>query len=227
MSIFSPTRRLKKSTWGASEMEETVIRAEPWEARPRLAELGTSREQLMNVVDIAIGAANVATGLHCTNAGGTFAYQNGVFGLRSEHIGGGWEVDRSEGVEGIIRYDGRVRILFSNVDICCLPSILPKPRSKKGAGSERVCQDNLFASLPHMAPKLHDDSNVETFYLLVDSSGRAELSRPVIVGEVFKFFVERIFLGSLDDDEEPFDRSSLDDDDAIRDFDVSVVRKRA
>lgn len=205
--------------------EVTQILAEPWEARPRLANLGTSREQMMKVVDIVIGAANNATKLHCANARGTFAYQNGVFGLRSEHIGGGWEIDRSEGVEGIIRYDGQVRILFSNVDICCVPTLLPKARSKKGAGSERVCQGNLFASLPHMTPP--PPSGIETFYLLVDESGRAELSRPVIEGESFTYFVERIFLGGLEDDDEPYDRPTLDDDDAVVDFDVSVTRKRA
>lgn len=208
-------------------MEETQIKAEPWEARPRLAELGTSREKLMNVVEIARGAANTATGFHCANASGTFAYQNGVFGLRTEHVGHGWEVDRSEGVEGIIRYDGRIRVLFSNVDIACLPSFLPKPRSKKGAGSERVCQDNLFASLPHMVPEKKELDGVETFYLLVDESGRAELSQPVIEGESFAYFVERIFLGSIEDDEEPFDRPALDDDDSITEFDVTVERKRA
>jgi hypothetical protein len=206
----------------APRFVETLVHREQWEVMPRLLELETSLEALLRVRDVALNEAANATPFHCANAPGTFAYQHGTWALRNEHVGDTWRIDRSEGVEGVFNDATRTRLLFSNVDVACSEDQFPKPRSRKGSGSERVCEGNLFGHLPHFAPRQSDD--IATYYLMVDERGAVELSRPVISGETFSSFVERIFLSTGRDD----DRASLPltNDDAIVEFDPLVARRQ-
>lgn len=201
---------------------ETIVRREEWEVVPRLNELGTNIEMLLRVRDAALNEAATATPFHCANASGTFAYQHGVWALRNEHVAEIWQVDRSEGVEGILNPATRTRFLFSNVDIACNDEQAPKPRSRKGSGSERVCQANLFARLPHYAPR--QSGGISTFYVMIDECGAVELSRPVVSGETFSSFVERNYI-ALGGDGEWGALLPLIDDDAVVDFDPLVARK--
>jgi hypothetical protein len=208
---------------GLPRFVETVFHREPWEVIPRLLELNTSLEALLRVRDVALSeAANGLTPFHCANAPGTFGYQHGVWRLRHEHVGNIWKVDRSEGVEGIIDHAGQVRFLFSNVDIACDDERAPKPRSRKGSGSERVCEGNLFGHLPQYAPRQRN--GVATFYVMTDERGAVELSRPVVSGETFSSFIERNYLSSGGGDDWG-GLLPLTDDDAIVDFDPLVSRK--
>ena len=112
-------------------------------------------------------------------------------------------------------------LAYANVDIACVDDHSPKPRSRKGAGAERLGTGNLFGSLPHFVPT--PKSGGLSYYLMVDDAGAAELSRPVIKGGTFGSCIERIYLSNGDD----IDRvvKSLGDDDIMRDFDPLVARK--
>src|SRR5580704_14295658 len=165
-------------------MVETVVRREPWEVAERLAQLqlGTI-EQLLRVRPVAISASADATSFHPANAAGTFAYQHGTFALRKEFVGKVWRLERPDGVEAIVNEALKVRVVFANVDIACDDELKPKPRSRKGAGAERVCMGNLFGSLPEYAPQ--QPAGWATFYLMVDQYGAAELTRPVVERSTF------------------------------------------
>jgi len=200
----------------------TIILREPWEVDPRLAELALDRAGLLRVADMARNEGANATPFHCANAPGTFSYQYGTFALRREFVGESWRVDRSEGVEGIWNSSARTRVAYSNVDVCCNDVHGPKPRSKKGAGAERVCQLGMFDGLPQYAPRQAGPN--ATFYLMVAEDGAVELTRPVIENETFSTYVERLYLRFGGDDDTPAARP-LDEDDAVANFDPQVARK--
>ena len=67
------------------------------------------------------------------------------------------------------------------------------------------------------------DEEWATYYVLVDENGAAELSRPIVSGETFQAYVERIYLS----DGSEFDRERilLDDDEPAEEFDPLVSRK--
>lgn len=207
-------------------IESSILRA-PEEALPRLEVLGTDLARLLRVRDVALQEASNVDPFNCANAAGTFAYQHGVHALRVEHVDGvEWRSDRSENVEGIVNEGRGVRILFSNVDFACRDDLDPKPRSAKGSGSERVCSgNNLFGHLPEYTRP--PEEGLATYYLMVDETGAAELTRPIVARGTFTSYVERIWLSTGFEDEDPIGlRPSLDDDDAISDFDPQVARKR-
>jgi hypothetical protein len=209
-------------------MAETVVRREPWEVAARLAELQLgSVEQLLKVRSVAISASADATAYHPANSAGTFAYHHGTFALRNEYVGKVWRLDRADGVEAIVNDALKVRVIFSNVDVASNDDMTPKPRSRKGAGAERVCVGNLFGSLPEFAPRQPD--GWATFYLMVDERGAAELTRPVIRNSTFSSYIERNYLSNGDDlDREPFtqrDGSDDGDGDVADGFDPEVIRK--
>lgn len=188
----------------------------------RLAELKLNRAQLLEVRDVALTSAANATHFHPINAAGTFSYQDGTWALRDKHVGSnGWEFDRSHGIEAIINKQINTRVVFSNVDLACDVEKGPKPRSKKGSGSERACFGNLFGDLPHYAPLPKD--GVATFYLMIDGNGAAELTQPVVKTSTFVAYVERIFLSTGDDLN--LTKLPLDEEDRADGFDPIVARK--
>jgi hypothetical protein len=208
----------------AMSMVETVVRREPWEVAVRLAELQLgSVAQLLKVRSVAISASADATAYHPANSAGTFAYHYGTFALRNEYVGKVWRLDRADGVEAIVNDALKIRVIFSNVDIASDELMKPKPRSRKGAGAERVCVgNNLFGSLPEFAPRQPD--GWATFYIMVDERGAAELTRPVVKNNTFTAYIERNYLSNGDDvDRDP--RRLLDDDDVADAFDPEVVRR--
>lgn len=188
----------------------------------RIEELGLSRRSLQKVVNVALSAAADATPFHPANAAGTFAYQAGTWALRDEFVGKRWKMDRTDSVEAIIDLENRVKVVFTNVDVAANLQCPPAPRSKKGEGAERACQGNLYQFLPHFAdtPK---KGGTETFYLMVDQNGAAELSQPVIKNGKFTEFVERVFLS---DGTDKWIDEIVDNETEIAEFDPVVVRKR-
>jgi hypothetical protein len=203
-------------------MVETVVLRQPWDVDSRLAELQLGpRNRLLKVRSVAISASADATPFHPANAAGTFAYQHGTFALRNEFVGHIWRLDRPDGVEAIRDDTAKVKVVFANVDVACNDYLKPKPRSRKGAGAERVCDGNLFGSLPEFAPRQLD--GWATYYLMVDDNGAAELTRPVVKNGTFTHYIERIYLSDGSDlDREPLE---LDDGDVANGFDPQVVRK--
>ncbi len=205
-------------------MVETIVRRDPWDVAARIAELQLAVDGLLRVRAMAVGAAADATPFHPANAAGTFSYHHGTFGLRKEFVGKIWRVERPDGVEAIINEELQVRVVFANVDVACDDDLKPRPRSRKGAGAERVCMGNLFGSLPEYAPAQPRDGWT-TFYLMVDQRGAAELTQPVVKNNTFTAWIERIYLSNGDDLDLAGRRLPLDDGDVADDFDPEVVRK--
>lgn len=203
----------------------TTILQDVDDVEQRIAQLGLSVEGLVRAVGVALAERNNATGLHPSNAAGTFSYHHGVAALRREYLGDDWEIDRRDGIEAIRNDALGIKVSFCNVDEACGQEH-PKPRSEKGAGAERASGPNLFEVagagelLPH-APKPVDGPAL--FYLMVDQQGRAELTRPVIARRTFVAAVERIFL--IEDVEDEDTILPLDTDDIADDFEPQIVRK--
>jgi hypothetical protein len=203
------------------ERVETKILIEPWDVNRRLSELCLDRRKLLNVAARALAERANSTPFHCLNAAGTFAYHYGVFALRHEFVPDGWDIDHNGGVESIRLDSISTKISFANVDLACNLVQWPKPRSEKGAGSERATMGNLFGSLPEFAPRQHSDFAL--YYLMVDDDGNAELTRPIVQSGTFGIPVERIFLGNPNDDD--MAELSVDQTDMAENFDPVVVRK--
>ena len=205
------------------DMVETRVLSNDWEVRRRIAELSLDYESLLEVVHVAMSASADSTLYHPANAAGTFAYQHGTWSLRNEFVGEDWEIDRIDSVEAIRNDSKRIKVVYSNVDIACNADQKPKPRSRKGAGSERVCNSgNLFDDLPEYAPA--QDEEYSTYFLMVDANGAAELTRPVIKNGTYDSYIERIWLCDGDDGLHP-DALLPDSEDVADDFDPQVVRK--
>jgi hypothetical protein len=200
---------------------ETIILREPWEVQPRLQELGLSKNKLLEVRDIALHEGSNATAFHAANASGTYSYHGGTWGLRDRFIGGDWILDRSNGVETIKNEKLKVIVAFSNVDLACVDSHIPQPRTKKGSGAERAMSVDMFGGLPTFAPK--STGEWQFFYLMVDVDGGAELTRPVVKGGRFTTAVERIYLFESGGDEGEGIRKTPPND--IIDFDPQIARK--
>ncbi len=127
-------------------MIETIILREPWDVDRRLAELHLGPlTRLLKVVAVAISAGADATAFHPANAAGTFSYQHGTWALRDEFVGDAWLLDRPDGVEAIRNDATKVKVIFANVDVSCNDKQKPKPRSRKGAGAERVSSGTCLA----------------------------------------------------------------------------------
>jgi hypothetical protein len=148
-----------------------------------------------------------------------------VFTLRDEYVAGKeWEIDRINGIEAIRCVSLDIRVAFSNVDLCCNDFHSPKPISKKGKGTRRVCSENyLFENLPEFYPAI-DREGVATYYFVVDPDGACELILPIIEGENFKYCIERIYI-SLGRDDPDGEIVKPIDEDGLDDFDPLVIRK--
>lgn len=197
----------------------------PEDVSGRLAELGFDLPTLLEVRDVAMTASGNATVFHAANAAGTFAYQDGTWALRDRFVKpeGEWEVDRAHGIEAIVNATRQVKTAFANVDIACSDSQKPEPRSRKGAGGEKVFGEDLFAgTLPEYAPVPKD--GMAAYYLMVDSKGACELTRPVVRGGTFTNYVERIYLSAgIEPDGLAI---TLPDNPPVSEFDPEVVRKK-
>ena len=200
---------------------ETKVFRDPWDVNQRLDDLKLTRQGLLKVRAVALQEAANATPHHCKNAPGTFAYQHGTWALREVFVGDDWSADVFDGVEVIRNEKLKIRIAYSNVDIACNDDQPPKPRSKKGAGAERVCIGNLFGDLPIYT---HTPTRGEaTYYVMVDENGAVELTRPVVKNGTFLSYIERIYLS--DGSDLAHDPLALDDNDIADGFDPQVARK--
>ena len=202
-------------------MLATRILRKSWEVEPELIRRDLTLEGLLRVRTMALAAGADATPFHAANAAGSLTFHYGIYGLRDEFVGDEWRLDRPNGVE-VIRND-RLNMLvsFANVDVACNDFHDPKPRSKKGAGTERTSQTTLFESLPTYAPT--PGSGHSLYYLMVGENGNSELSRPVVKNGSFGAYIERLYL-SIGDDGGGIKRLN-DDSDIADNFDPLVLRK--
>ena len=200
------------------DIVETQVLIEDWDVDRRLSELDLNRAKLLEVVNVAVSASADSTPFHPANAAGTLAYQYGTWSLRDQLVGKRWQIDRSDSVEAIRNNRANVKVVYSNVDIACNKDHGPKPRSRKGAGSERVCNGQLFDDLPQYAPT--QDDKYATYFLMVDVNGAAELSRPVISSSgTYSSYIERITSSDGNNELALLIRLSIDDEHVADEFD--------
>src|SRR5690348_9068068 len=171
-------------------VEQRTLR-QPHEVDLRVAEMDLSREKLLRVRDMALGAGADVNDFFCSNSAGTFKHHYGVFGLRSEFVGKNWRLDRPNNIEIIRHATKNLMVAYSNVDIACNDANEPKPISDKGSGAERAAQGNLFGKLPIFIER--QDGLWTLYYLMVAESGAAEISCPVVENNTFVTCVERIY----------------------------------
>lgn len=216
-------------------MTELVVK-NPIQVTNRLADLGWSMDDLLEVVSAMVRAKNGCTDNHPAGAPGWFAWAEGIrrmreFGLprglaRADADGIPWTLDKLRGV----------RFAVANTDdATCVAGRTPQNRSKKGPGTDRAIESNqmsLFDHLPErsVVPITRVRSRpgiIVSWYLCVYCVGdvvHAELSCPVETeAGFFAGFAERIFLlgGEAPD---PFGKR-MGDDDGGSEFEISVSRK--
>ena len=169
-----------------------------------LEKLGVTKDELLQVVEEAMLARSSTTGYDTVNAPGLQAYMRGIRILREVLVGQKrkghkWELDREDGVEGVVNSD-KIKISFANVDIACNDKRPPQPISPKGAGSKCACSGNIRTEKLPLFPDLEPSkpsrpADYSLYYVMADSDGNAELSRPVIKnGGFHRKFRERIYL---------------------------------
>lgn len=192
----------------------------------RLAELGVFKEDLIQVIQAAVGARGNATPLHPKSAPGMLAYIEGTYRLRSELLSKGWVpyVSR-DNIESVFNETTNVKIVYQNAELAGHPSADPIPSSKKGAGSARAVawgQGELFPELDGQVPP---EMLAAVWYLFVQANGldvRAELSCPISVqADRFQGFRERILLVQ----EGEWDTPNLIDDEQQPEIEINVTRK--
>lgn len=192
----------------------------------RLAELGMSRQDIVDIRDVAASMhASGSSPLFPANGAGQLAYQYGTRELRATFLKRGWVIDQSYGTNGVRHPDRKIIVLYQNVDVACRLSDLPQARSRKGAGSERLSQGSAFDLIEEVVPSTHSGEglDVEVWYVMVAQDGAVEVTLALIKGGEFSEFIERIFVhdGSNFD---ALEEDGSSDDDAI-DFDIKISRK--
>lgn len=202
---------------------QRVLKDEP-AVNQRLRELGLSKDGLLLVRTQAMAAGADATPDHPANAAGLLAYIQGVASLRRTFVGQDWRSERIENMEFIRNDELNMRVGFSNVKVAANDQVNPQARSPKGAGAARVCPHtmDLFQSNLEVNPFSYDE--VITYFLMVDTNGAAELTRPTVESSNYREYLERIYLSDGSD----FDGDSLIDDqgdDIADDFDPIVARR--
>lgn len=192
----------------------------------RLEQLGVSRDDLIQVVQAAVGARGNATPFHPKFTPGMFAYIEGTYRLRSQLAAKGWVsyVSR-DNIESVFNKNTNTKIIYQNADLAGHPVIDPIPSSKKGLGSARVVAMGQGELFPEMAAQLPAEMLAEVWYLFVQADGldvRAELSCPISVQhDRFQGFRERIVLVK----EGEWDTPDLVDNEPQPELEVNVSRK--
>ena len=208
----------------------------------RLAELGVTREQLLEVVGAMVGAKADCTDNDPPGAPGWSSWRIGTRRMRELLLIEGWERDETNQISSIVNKQRGVRIVVSNTDDGTCSNVndrFPQNRSKKGAGTDRLIQENQGSFMGTLdetlkvVPLRRDrraPGPVITWYLCVYSEGddaRAELSCPIDVdGGFFTGFVEQIYITGFDEDGGTPVRRRTDGDDDGAEFNIPVTRKR-
>ncbi len=207
-------------------MEKTIILTKSYDIDSRLTALGVDRDFVIRVATQAAMARNESVSIDPCNAAGQLAYISGVREIRQSLLQIGWEIDRTDNIEGTINPVTGVKILYQNVDQACAPRE-PKAISAKGTAVERMVNKTPFL-FDYMQDEFLQQTNVGAWFLCVSVNGddkiRAELSRPLTIeNNQFGVFAERIFV--LNDD--LFNNIEHDDkhDSPSDTYEVNISRK--
>ena len=205
---------------------ETKVVAREIDVDRRLSELDMHREDILDI-------RNVACSMHATgsslffppNGAGLLAYLYGTRELRKTFLGRNWTIDQSFGTSGVRHPECKRIVIYQNVDVACSLSELPKPRSRKGAGSERLSQGSFFDLIKGAVPSTNSGEglDVEVWHVMVAQDGAVEVTLAKIEGGEFSEFYERIFV-DVGGDLVVLEADCTPDEDAV-DFDIRVSRK--
>ena len=204
----------------------TKLYINPIDVNRRLAELAMFEEDILAIRNIACSMNATGSSLMFPpNGAGLLAYLYGTRELRATFLSRGWEIDQSFGTSGVRHPGKNLLAMYQNVDVACSKLDLPRPRTKKGAGSERLSQMTAFAGMEDEVGTTYNGAvlNTASWHVMVAEDGAVEVSRAIIRNGEFSQFIERIFVHDgrgLD----MFNKANDSNDDAI-DFDVVVSRK--
>lgn len=235
--IFASTNEVEK-------MNEAVVTAlivkKPIEITNRLAELGWTVDELLEIVSAMVRARNSCTLNHPAGAPGWFAWAEGVFRTREIGLPKGLARDDVDGIPWTLDKKRNVRFTVSNTDDgTSMDGRIPQQRSKKGPGTDRAVDANQISifdylpetpAIPLSKVQTHPGITV-SWYLCVYSEGdvvRAELSCPTVTdGGLFADFSERIFLIGDEPPGHLIKRKGDGDDydDGASEFEITVTRK--
>jgi len=123
------------------------LRVESWDVDTRLAEIGFTRDELTEVVQVCVAQHAYVSENDPPNAKGYEPYRWGVRTLRDIKIPkqDGWRKDDTEGFCTLVHEERLIRIAVMNSDSNTGkndPDVFPQNRSKKGAKSEEVSKTN-------------------------------------------------------------------------------------
>jgi hypothetical protein len=218
-------------------MKSTILVQKPSEVLNRLATLGLTAENLMEVVDAMVGAKNSCTDNDAPGAPGLLAWLAGTRRMREVFLPQGWERNDDRLISSIYSPERGIKVVVCNTDAGTgVETSTPQNNSKKGAATEQAVSINqgtfkgiLDAALNVI--QLSDDAGgLVYWYLCVYSVGdvvRAELSCPSrCENGFFKEFRERVILRGSDGDEGGI-RVRRTSPQGSPDFEVNVTRKQA
>lgn len=208
-------------------MLSTKIFKEDWEVDSRLSFFGVTKDELMTIVEMVVGAKADAVPHDPVTAPGLFSYIYGTRALRDLFASKGWIPDGTKGIESICHPEIGTKVIFQNVDSAC-DTRHPKAISGKGMASEEIISLSTKCLFEDMEEQRQKKINGTTWFFCVsanDEDVRAELSLPLGVrGGQFSGFIERIFI--LNHGEwKSFAPSKMADYPLFQDFDISVTRK--
>jgi hypothetical protein len=215
---------------------QPALFSNPIDVTNRLADLGVTRELLLEVVDACVGARNSCTLNDPPGTPGWRSWQQGTRRLRELCGLLGMDRDDSDQISCVWDKASNIRIAISNTDDGTgMLERLPMNRSKKGAATNRLVNENYgaFNSLMQQATNVvsmstDNPSGAVLWYLCVYAEGdivRAELSCPTNCdGGYFADFSERIFIIGPDDQDEFAKRHQSGGGDG-EDFDIQITRK--
>lgn len=210
----------------------------PIEVDHRLADLGWTKEEMMEIIDAMVSARFSCTENNPPAAPGWMAWSEGTRRMRELGRTHGFENTDEDQIPWLSDVKRGRRFSVANTDDATgCEHRQPQNRSRKGAATDRVVAENeamLFdaAELPEVMRPLTvarpHNGLIQSWYLCVYATGdsvTAELSCPVAIeGGYFEDFHERIVLIAPGDDGPDVTKHS---DDTIEEdpFDIPVSKK--
>ncbi len=219
-----------KLTW-ALPMRPTRLIRDEWDVEARLAELGTTRAELIEIAKEAAAARADSTEDDPRSGGGLLSWIYGTRAMRKTFRPKGWKRNSADNIPSVVNKETSIKFVFQNADRAADALHDPKAISDKKKASERLVaasQLNLFPEAEDVGEEFADFPCTAFYYFVaVDGDGviTAELSSPRAIEDgQFCGFHERIFIINRGDIE-PFKLSGSDDDEMLPDFDVVITSK--
>ncbi|GAA5055193.1 hypothetical protein GCM10023208_18810 [Erythrobacter westpacificensis] len=208
-----------------------TVLAEEFQTAPRLAELGMTAADLLDIVRVAVGARRNAVMFHPASAPGLFSWLEGTGQMRRVFLAKeSWELSRRDNIESVYNPQLGIKIIFQNAERAGDPIFEPLAANRKGAASARAVDLGQIEMFPeHRIEKERTaaELNATVWILFVEAEGqrvRAEFSCPkAISDEQYAGFHERILLVQDGEWDKP-DPQSVDGEPPA-DYEVTVTRK--